>query len=175
MASMHFTDSTKSRDSRLGSGQRCLHLVDIENLVGCPTLGCTAVAHVAAKYAEVAGVAPYDHVVVASSHHGAPGAWFGWPGARRLVRSGCDGADLALLEVLESEDPLARFDRVAVGSGDGIFAEPAARLQVAGCEVTVVSRPSALSRRLQLAAKDVRFLELEDTTRLVRDVPLRAA
>jgi hypothetical protein len=168
-------DSTKHRDSRLGSVQRCLHLVDIENLVGCPTLGCAAVAHVAAKYAAVAGVAPNDHVVVASSHHGAPGAWFGWPGARRLLRSGCDGADLALLKVLESENPLARFGRIAVGSGDGIFAEPAARLQAAGCKVTVVSRPGALSRQLRLAALDVRFLEVEDGTHVVYDMPLRAA
>ncbi len=51
-----------------------------------------------------------------------------------------------------------RFDRVVLGSGDGIFAEVCALLQAAGCVVTVVSRREALSRRLRFAVRDVRFL-----------------
>jgi hypothetical protein len=100
------------------------------------------------------------HVVIATSHHSAAAAWFAWPAAaRRLVRSGPDGADLALLEVLEHENVARRYDLIVIGSGDAIFALPAAKLQEAGATVVVVSRRSALSRRLRLAVRDIRYLD----------------
>jgi hypothetical protein len=69
---------------------------------------------------------------------------------------------LALIDVIRLEDISARFDHVVIASGDGIFAEPCARLQAAGCSVTVVSRRhAALSRGLAFAVRDVRFLELD--------------
>ena len=43
-------------------------------------------------------------------------------GARHLWRSGPDGADRALLDVLENERVDERFERVTICSGDGIFA-----------------------------------------------------
>jgi hypothetical protein len=49
---------------------------------------------------------------------------------------------------------------VVIASGDGIFAQPAARLQRLGVELTVVSRPDALSRQLRLAVRDVRYLNV---------------
>jgi hypothetical protein len=75
------------------------------------------------------------------------------------VRSGPNGADLALLEVLEREEVEGRSSRVVIGSGDGIFAEAAARLQAGGVDVTVVTRAQSLSRRLRLAALNVRFID----------------
>ncbi len=77
-----------------------------------------------------------------------------------VVRSGPDGADLALVEIVEMEDVAVRFDRIVIASGDGIFAHPAAQLQASGVAVTVVSRPDALSRQLKLAARDIRYLDL---------------
>lgn len=90
--------------------------------------------------------------------------------ARRLVRSGENGADLALLQVLEQESVAERYDRVVLGSGDGIFAYAAAGLQAVGVDVTVVSRSDALSRRLGFAVRDVRSMDGIDIAEVI---PLR--
>lgn len=137
---------------------RALHLVDVENLLGGTDFTELDVGATAARYCQIAGVGADDLVVVASSHHTALPVWFGWGEARRLVRSGPDGADLALLDVVRHEDVAVRFQRVVIGSGDGIFAFGAAALQRDGVGVTVVSRREFLSRQLRLAVRDVRFL-----------------
>jgi hypothetical protein len=152
---------------------RSLHLVDAENLLGRTEFNETDVAAAAVAYRAVAGVAETDLVVIASSHYTAFPVWFGWGKARRLVRSGPDGADLALIEVIETENVATRFDRIVIGSGDGIFALPAADLQAVGADVTVVSRRAFLSNRLRLAVRDIRFLDLEPELR--PRVALRAA
>jgi hypothetical protein len=154
-------------------GGRSLHLVDVENLSGGTTFREVDVAVIAAAYGPVASIGPYDLVVVASSHFTAVQTWFGWGDARRLVRSGPDGADLALSEVLETENVATRFGRVVIASGDRIFAEPAAWLQVQDVDVTVVTRAAALSRQLRLAVCDIRFLNV--LPQLAADLGQRAA
>jgi hypothetical protein len=139
---------------------RAVHLIDVENLVGSACFTCSDAALVHRAYESVAAVSNGDHLILASSHHAAPSAWFAWPhSARRLVRSGLHGADHALLEVIDRECLEERFDRIVLGSGDGIFALAAARLQACGCDVTVVSRRSGLSRHLRLAVRDIRFID----------------
>lgn len=160
---MQMTHITQ-RDPRFGRKHRSIHLVDVENLLGGTTFGLLDVAAVSEHYRVVSGQAPGDLTVVASSRVTASAVWFGWPDVRRLVRPGENGADLELIQVMLSEDLARRFDRVVVGSGDGIFAEQLAALQTLGLQVTVVSRPGALSTRLRLAVRDVRFLELEPET-----------
>ena len=100
-----------------------------------------------------------DQVEVASSHLTLLNAALGWPHARYRVRSGPDGADLALLDVLRHENVATRFTHVAIGSGDHLFAEEAAHLAAQGVWVTVVSRRRSLSPRLALAAREVIFLD----------------
>jgi hypothetical protein len=68
------------------------------------------------------------------------------------MRSGPDGADLALLDVIVGESVEERFSGVVIASGDGRFADEAARLGSLGIVVTVVSTRRSLSRRLELAA-----------------------
>ncbi len=140
---------------------RALHLVDVENLLGGTDFTEADVAAVARNYRQIARVGADDLVVVASSHHTALPVWFGWGEARRLVRSGSDGADLALLDVVKHEDVAVRFERVVIGSGDGIFAFGAAALQRDGVGVTVVSQRESLSRQLRLAVRDIRLLARE--------------
>lgn len=153
-------ETTAPRDPRLLQTPRSLHLVDMENLAGGTSFGETVAAQISSEYSRVASFGSCDLMVVASSHYTAPAVWFGCPlQARRLPpRSGKNGADTALIDAVLKED-VARFDRVVIGSGDGIFAELAARLQAAGLQVTVVCRPGTLSRRLRLAVRDVRYLE----------------
>lgn len=140
--------------------KRVLHLLDGENLLGGPDVSLAAARQACAAYGAVAPHGDNEQYVVASSHRAARNQWFAWPAcARRLVRSGPDGADLELLRVINEEDIAARYDHVVIGSGDGIFAFPAARLQSAGCTVTVVSRGDSLSRELRLAVRDTRLLD----------------
>jgi hypothetical protein len=100
-----------------------------------------------------------DQVEVASSHLTLLNAALGWPHAHYRVRSGPDGADLALLDVLQHENVAGRFTHVAIGSGDHLFVEEAAHLAAQGVWVTVVSRQRSLSPQLALAAREVIFLD----------------
>jgi hypothetical protein len=134
---------------------RSLHLVDVENLLGCARPTARQAKECRVRYDERAAVAPGDLVIVACNHGAALPVGLGWAGARLLLRSGPDGADLALLSVIARESVEDRFTAVTIASGDGRFADAAARLGGLGVEVTVVSEARALSRRLQLAAKNV--------------------
>jgi len=86
---------------------------------------------------------------------------------RYRIRSGPDGADLELLDVIDHENVAERFTHVVIGSGDGIFADAATSLAAASRWVTVVSRCESLSARLRLAACDVIYL---NTIELVSSV-----
>jgi hypothetical protein len=141
--------------------RRVLHLIDVENIVGSASFSRELAGAARLAYDDAAPAGAVNIIVIATSHHAAPEAWFAWPEtARRLVRSGRDGADLALIDVISMERIAQRFDQVVIGSGDRIFAFPAARIQAAGCPVTVVTRRESLSRELRLAVRDVRYLEL---------------
>ena len=139
--------------------ERRLHLVDIENLAGAPVPSLGRIRQVQGLYAERLPFGAADQVVVASSHLTLLNAALGWPHARYRVRSGPDGADLELLDVLFCENVAARFTHVAIGSGDGVFASAAASLAAAGVWVTAVSRLRSLSPRLALAAHEVLHLD----------------
>ena len=148
---------------------RRLHLVDIENLAGAslPSLG--QVREVQDLYTGCLGVGAFDQVVIASSHLTLLNAALGWPHARYRVRSGPNGADLELLDVLLCEDVAARFTHVTIGSGDGAFARAAASLAAADVWVTVVSQRGRLSPRLALAAHEVIYLDaLQPVTAALR-------
>ena len=138
---------------------RRLHLVDIENLAGDSRPTLSQVRQAQGLYADCLAFGAMDQVEVASSHLTLLNAALGWPHAHYRVRSGHDGADLALLDVLRHENVAPRFTHVAIGSGDHLFAEEAAHLAAQGVWVTVVSRRRSLSRRLALAAREVVFLD----------------
>ncbi|MGH3282645.1 MAG: NYN domain-containing protein, partial [Trebonia sp.] len=83
----------------------------------------------------------------------------GWPHARYRVRSGKDGADLELLDVLEHENVATRFSHVVIGSGDGGFGRAAASLAARGVRITVVSRWGSLAYDLAKVAGTVVYLD----------------
>jgi len=139
--------------------ERRLHLVDIENLAGAPIPSLGRIREVQGLYAECLPFGAADQVVIASSHLTLLNAALGWPHARYRVRSGPDGADRELLDVLFCENIAARFTHLAIGSGDGAFASAAASLAAAGVWVTAVSRRRSLSPRLALAACEVLYLD----------------
>ena len=138
---------------------RRLHLVDIENLAGDSLPNLSQVRQALGLYTDCLAFGAMDQVEVASSHLTLLNAALGWPHAHYRVRSGPDGADLALLDVLRHENVAGRFTHVAIGSGDHLFAEEAAHMAAQGVWVTVVSRRRALSWRLQRAAAEVIYID----------------
>ena len=131
---------------------RRLHLVDIENLAGASRPNLSQVHQALGRYTDCLAFGAMDQVEVASSHLTLLNAALGWPHAHYRVRSGPDGADLALLDVLRYENVAQRFTHVVIGSGDHLFAEEAAHLAAQGVWVTVISRHRSLSLRLALGA-----------------------
>jgi hypothetical protein len=138
---------------------RALHVVDIENLAGAAVPTLARVAEVQSQYLASLRFCVDDQVVLATSHLGLLSAGLGWPHARHLVRSGKDGADRELIDVLEHENIAARFRHVVIGSGDGGFSQAAADLMTRGIHVTVVSRWGSLAYELAKAADDVIYLD----------------
>jgi hypothetical protein len=138
---------------------RTLHLVDIENLAGAAIPSLMQVMDVQDRYARSLSVGVADLVVMASSHLGLVNTALGWPHARYRVRSGPDGADLALLDVIWHENVATRFSHIVIGSGDGTFVSAVQALSDRGVLVTVVSRWGSLSPRLAHAAHDVVYLD----------------
>jgi len=132
---------------------RCIHLVDIENLVGEPCLTKQAVASARARYLSEVPVGPMDQVVVAtSSSQNLFASVQGWPGARYLEKDGKDGADIRLAEVMCGENLESRFDSAVIASGDGGLAPCVARLASRGMRTIAVSNSRSLSRQMRLAA-----------------------
>lgn len=151
--------------------ERTLHLIDIENLTGSSSPSADEVRDCRDLY-EGAFVGDLDLVVIACSHHAFPAVGWEWRSARHILRSGEDGADLALLDVIALEGVAERFDNVVVASGDGIFANAVSRLGAAGVHVTAVSRPESLSRTLRLAAH---CHELLPSLHVLQVLPLESA
>ena len=131
---------------------RAVHLVDAENLLGTATPRPADVRQLATRYADVIGFGPMDQVVIACSHLAFKTIGFCWPGPQYLLRSGPDGADLALLAVLQHDHIAARFPRVVIASGDHIFAQAVTDLTTSGCRVMIATRRGHLSRTLELVA-----------------------
>lgn len=142
----------------VGHPGRELHLIDVENLLGTPSLTTGAVSVLRLTYDRIVQTDRTAQQVIGTSTDATLlDAALGWAGARPVFRHGPDGADLALLDA-GAHAPELRFRRVVIASGDHIFAPYAARLQQAGMTVTVVSRRVALSRELAFAVRDVRYI-----------------
>ena len=87
---------------------RSIFLGDIENLAWdtqASTLTLDSIRSISqAVNIELQSFTPLE--VVASSHHFAKQIWFGWGRTtRRLLGSGPDGADKALLSLIKKENP----------------------------------------------------------------------
>ena len=138
---------------------RALHVVDIENLAGAAVPTLNRVSEVQGQYLASLRFGADDQVVLAANHLALLNAGLGWPHARYRVRSGKDGADLELIDVLEHENVAARFSHVVIGSGDGGFSRSAASLAARGIRITVVSRWGSLAYELAKVAVDVIYLD----------------
>lgn len=136
---------------------RRLVVVDIENLLGGACLHRRQVKWAKSMLSTTLSLHAPDHVVVGISHVGLLPVGCAWPRIRYVVRSGPNGADLALLDVL-GEDVSARFDEVVIASGDGVFTEAVWELEDSGVTTTVLARPGTLARSLESATSRVLYV-----------------
>lgn len=138
---------------------RALHLIDLENLAGDPRPARRDALALIPIYLELARWRTGDHVVVATNGWLLRQIAFDLPTGWQLrCANGPDGADRALLEVADPRHVAARYHRLVVGSGDGIFTDLVATVAASGIDTALVSRPSGLSRRLRSVAHAVRFV-----------------
>lgn len=138
---------------------RRLVVIDIENVAGGAILTNEAAVWARGQVEKLSGPTSGDQVVVGVSHIGLFQTRSAYPAARLRCRSGTDGADLALIEVLEDENLSQRFDEVVLATGDGIFSEAVSALAAAGVRVTVLGRRGHTSRRLVMAAHATSYFD----------------
>jgi hypothetical protein len=152
-------------------GQRRLVLVDIENVVGGSSALRDQVQWARDVVEEGVSARPDDQVVIGVAPAGLLNLACAWTRVRYVMRSGLDGADLVLLEVL-GENIADRFGEVVLVSGDGIFADALGALASQGVHTTVVAHSNGLSRRLELAANAITFLPDRPAPRPAPAVPV---
>lgn len=145
-------------DRRLPAG-RTLHVVDVENLVGGSSVAPASVAAALEAYELVVRIGPDDHRVVACGRGLVFPVVDRWGGSLVRLARGIDGADRLLLEAAAPDYVVRHYERVVVASGDHAFADLVVELDRRGVEVSVVSRRSALSRRLAAVAPVGWYLE----------------
>ena len=140
-----------------GKASRKLFVVDIENALGIGVVDAESCRKVKTRIEQEYAPAGGDLTVIGVSHHNNVFPAHAWNGARIVYQEGHDGADLALERVLSGENVENRFSEVVIVSGDGLFAEQAARLKSLGLKVTVDARARQLSRFLAFSCSTVRF------------------
>ena len=143
---------------------RTLHLIDLENLAGGGGMNLPSAQAARERYEQQINIDEDDLVVVASGPSSVLVIHESFRGARQLVGRGLDGADRALIDVVNHERIAERFPRVVVASGDAIFCDAVSQLGGQGTHVIVASDPGRLSRRLRLAACAVVELTAEPSS-----------
>ncbi|MBT7692834.1 MAG: NYN domain-containing protein [Gemmatimonadales bacterium] len=162
----HASTSSGCRITAPRPGCARLHLLDLDNLHGCPDPNLGRVDRVHFDY-ETIGIGPIDLVYGACNHDPTGTDRLSacrlyhlcqtWGQATIRPARGPDGADNSLIAdaagLLDAEDLGQRFDDVVIGSGDHIFEFTARRLRRAGLKVhLVVASCLSLSRELERAA-----------------------
>ena len=109
----------------------------------------------------VAHLKPYQ--VVATSHYFWLEVMAGWksPNFFPTLRSGKDGADLALLNAFRDKNCGDRYETILIASGDGIFSSLAAELSSAGKEVITLFGRGGLAKKLELASEQTIDLNIQ--------------
>lgn len=132
------------------AGDRRIHLIDLENLVGgtagINSTDCTGIlglyqAHIGIQAGDhaVLGVGPrLGRLLVGADLHNF----------QLRVGRGIDGADRALLDSIDIKFAANRFDKLVIASGDHIFSPLADRARQLGMQVWQVSGRGRLSGEL---------------------------
>ncbi|MFG1690570.1 NYN domain-containing protein [Gemmatimonadota bacterium] len=127
--------------------------------MGDPLQGRFALKAASSSFRELAHVRIGDHVLIGVNPNLGFEAKLNWPDGLLLLGNGPNGAGRALLRQIKDLRWVARrFDRIVIGSGDGVFASVAHRFREFGLPVVVVSREHSLSYRLAAAADGISLM-----------------
>ena len=137
-----------------------MFLIDLENLIeGGPRAVASRHADAIQRFQEVARPSQRDHLIVGVNPALMLVAFTAFPSGRVVVGGGKDGADHAILHTIDPIESCATlYYRLVIASGDGIFADAAARFAHLGLRVDVVARGGTVSRALATAAHGVQYL-----------------
>lgn len=147
--------------ARLGiptRGRRIV-LIDIENIVGGAVTTLDQAQWAKQLFENRGVVNDSDQLIFGTCRLGAVNIGATWQSSRIVMQDGDDGADLALLNILETEDLASRYDEVLIISGDHIFTDAIAALRADGVHVTVAGWADHLSAHLRLVANTTYFLD----------------
>ena len=137
--------------------QRQIHLVDIDNLTGGPSKDQQLHSEIREWYDIHSDRREEDLCFVGMSHYSAIAASKAWEGAKLVWASGQDGADLALINLLE-ETNFSSVSRLCLGSGDWIFKFALSPFISRGVKVGICCRENSLSNQLNELTEDVTFV-----------------
>jgi hypothetical protein len=138
---------------------RTLYLLDIENMCGTGRLEPGLVASRVRQLEGAVAPGPADQMIVGYNPLNRNAVAFGILRSHGHVeRSGPDGADLALEEVMSSTHA-RRFDHIVLASGDHMFAPVVARLASHGIGTTVIAGADSLAGELRLASTTVLLMQ----------------
>lgn len=155
------------RRHRLGEATgRTAYFLDIDNLCGTGTASPAEVRRMFEAFLETFEIGPSDQVYCAGTAMAAFVAARTCPGFHVVVGKGQDGADRRLLDLADPDFVSLRFERVVIGSGDGIFTELASDLRNRGVEVLLLLGHGCLNRRLGRAVHNVETASGESLVRL---------
>jgi hypothetical protein len=141
--------SKPTRGFDMKTNIRTAYILDIDNLCGEPLASYKSVKVVLDYFIEQYQPGHVDQVYCAATAEAAFAVKKLCPGFAVKVGRGVDGSDLCLLAIADPTWLKARFDRVVIGSGDGIFSPLAHQLINLGLEVEIISRPGSLSRSFE--------------------------
>jgi hypothetical protein len=141
--------------------KRAFVVLDLENQCGGADLVPSYAGTVRNQLASI-GLQVPSQVVLAVGPRArtlCPNLPFLFPGARLLCRSGKDGADICLCEVLTEESAASRSQVVVIGSGDRLFTAPARQLRENGCRIIVAAKRGSIHHSLYEVAHQVIHLD----------------
>lgn len=136
---------------------RTAYFIDIDNLCGSGVapkqMVEISVGALRARYRPQSTDLVYCAATAIAAYH----CKAAWPGCSVRIGRGPDGADLQLLNDAKPEWLAARFDRVVIASGDGIFAPLAEELIKSGLKVEFAVGNGGVSKKISQIGPVVRL------------------
>jgi hypothetical protein len=149
---------------------RTAYFLDLDNLVGTGQPSANQIHRVLDEFERLCKPCRGDQVFCAGTAISAYHCADYRPNYRVAVGRGKDGADRRLLELGDPEHVSRRFQRVVIGSGDGIFAGLALEYMTRGIQVELLVGKGALANNLHRACKR----HIRDEVSKVRRLPIAA-
>jgi len=131
--------------------QRTAYFLDLDNLAGTGQPSADEIHRVLDQFEHVYKPCQSDQVYCAGTAISAYHCADYRPNYRVAVGRGKDGADQCLLELGDPDHVSRRFQRVVIGSGDGIFASIAREYTSRGMRVELLVGKGALANNLYRA------------------------